>query len=85
MKDESKKMETTCQDLEFIQNREIVAAVNAETRSLGLLLICTGCDDVEATVEAFLVSEAKKEAWALCGSCARQMSQFSAVISDYSS
>ena len=73
-------MESTCADFEFVQNCEVVAAVCAEIRSLGLLVVCTGCDDVEAVVIAFLVSDATKEAWPLCGSCARQVSQLGVLM-----
>jgi hypothetical protein len=73
-------MENTCLDVEFIQNRDIVSAVCAEIRSLGLLLICTGCDDIEAVIMAFLVSETKKEAWPLCGSCAQKVSRLGEIV-----
>ena len=73
-------MESMCLDFEFIQNFEIVASVCAELRSLGLLVVCTGCDDIEALVIAFLVSEPKKEAWPLCGSCARHVSQLGVLM-----
>ena len=69
-------MESAYLDFEFIQNREIVAAVCAEIRALGLLVICDGCDHIEAGVAGFLLSEARKEAWPLCVSCARKLGQF---------
>ena len=58
---------------ELIQNREIVAAVWAEVGTLGQLLVCHGCDDVEAVIVAFLVDEQSEQAWALCGSCVRAL------------
>ena len=73
-------MENTCLDLEFIQNRDTVAAVCAEIRSLGLLVICTACDHIEAVIMAFLVSETKKEAWPLCGSCAQKVSRLGEIV-----
>jgi hypothetical protein len=73
-------MESMYLDFEFIQNCEIVANVCAELRSLGFVVVCTGGDDIEAVVIAFLVSEAKKEAWPLCGSCARQVSQLGVLM-----
>src|SRR5690349_13568445 len=63
LSEESGKMESMCLDFEFIQNCGIVANVCAELRSLGFVVVCTGCDDLEAVFIAFLVSEAKKEAW----------------------
>jgi lipid-binding SYLF domain-containing protein len=53
-----------CLDLELIQNREIVTVVYAETSSLGQLLICHGCGDVEAVIVGFLVDEQSEQAWA---------------------
>jgi hypothetical protein len=56
-------------DLELVQNREIVAAIRGAISSQGRLLICHGCDDVEAVIVGFLVHEQSEQAWALCGSC----------------
>ena len=73
-------MESPCLEFEFIQNREIVAAVCAEVRSLGLSIVCNGCDDIEAAVVALLVSELRKVAWPLCESCARKVSELGFMI-----
>ena len=66
-------MESEFSDLELIQNREIVTAVFAEMTLLGQLLICHGCDDVEAVIVGFLVNDRIEQAWALCGSCVRDL------------
>jgi hypothetical protein len=64
-------MENECLDLELIRNRDVITAIWLETSSLGQLLVCHGCSDVDAVIVAFLVSEESREAWALCGSCLR--------------
>jgi hypothetical protein len=56
-------------DLKLVQNREIVTAIWDSISSLGRLLICHGCNDVEAVIVGFLVHEQSEQAWALCGSC----------------
>jgi len=60
-------------DLELVDDREIVAALAAETSSFGRLLICHGCGDVEALIVAFLVLEQEEKAWPLCGRCVRML------------
>jgi hypothetical protein len=66
-------MKSEFPDIELIQNRGIVTAVFAEMSSLGQLLICHGCDDVEAVIVGFLVLEQSEQAFALCGSCVRKL------------
>jgi hypothetical protein len=53
--------------------------VYAETSSLGQLLICHGCGDVEAVIVGFLVHEQSEKAWALCGLCVQQMPLYGAI------
>jgi hypothetical protein len=72
-------MKCECLDLEWIQDRDIVTAVCAEVSSLGQLLICHGCNDVEALVVGLLVHEQSEQAWALCGPCVRKL-PFSGAI-----
>ena len=72
-------MRYECLNLELIQNREIVTGVYAETSSLGQLLICHGCGDVEAVIVGFLVHEQSEKAWALCGLCVQQMPLYGAI------
>jgi hypothetical protein len=60
-------------DLTLVQNREIVRAIWGATSSLGRLLICHGCDDVEAVIVGFLVDKQSEQAWPLCGSCVRNL------------
>ena len=67
-------------DLELVQNREVVAALWTAISSMGQLLICHGCGDVEAMIEGFLVHEQSEQAWALCGLCVRNLPSRSAII-----
>jgi len=62
-----------CVDLELVEDREIVAAVSAQMGSVGRLLICYGCGDVEALIVGFLVREQEEKAWPLCGRCMRML------------
>jgi hypothetical protein len=72
-------MEREFPGLELIQNREIVTAVFAEMSSLGQLLICHGCDDLEAVIMGFLVLDQSEQAWALCGSCVRKLHLYGVI------
>jgi hypothetical protein len=60
-------------DLELIRDSEIVTAVCAEIISIGRILICEGCGDVDALIIAFLVFSRAEEAWPLCGTCLRKL------------
>ena len=62
-------MRSEFRSLDLIQNREIATAIFIEMSSVGQLLICHGCDDVEAVIVAFLVHEQREQAWALSGTC----------------
>ena len=73
-------MENNYTDLEFIESCELVAALCTDIRSLGLVAVCNCCDDLDAVVVAFAVSEASKQAWPLCASYLRKVSQLDAVI-----
>jgi len=73
-------VESECLEMELIQNDELVAAVRAEISSLGLLLICDGCDDLEALIAGFLASEQNEQAWPLCRSCIRKLSPYQDVM-----
>ena len=64
--------------LDLIQNREIATAIFIEMSSLGQLLICHGCDDVEAVIVGFLVHDQSEQAWALCGSCVENLPLYGA-------
>ncbi len=66
-------------DLELIQNPELVTALWTAISSLGQLLICHGCGDVEAVVVGFLIHEQSEQAWALCGSCLRNLPPHGAI------
>ena len=62
-------MKSEVLSLYLIQNREIATKIFVEMSCLGQLLICHGCDDVEALIVACLVHEQREQAWALCGTC----------------
>jgi len=66
-------------NVELIQNREIVTALAAVVGARGQLLICHGCDDLEALIVGFLVDDQSEQAWALCGSCLRDLPAYSAI------
>ena len=72
-------MRSEFSEIELIQNREIVTAVFAEMSSLGWLLICHGCDDVEAVIVGFLVLDQSEQGWALCGPCVRKLLTYGAI------
>ena len=72
-------MKSEFSDIELIQDREIVTAVLVEMSSLGQLLICHGCDDVEAVIVGFLVLDQSERALALCGSCIRKLHLYGAI------
>jgi hypothetical protein len=72
-------MKSESLDLELIQNPEVVAWVCAKISALGQLLMCHGCDDVEAVIVGFLVFEQSEQAWALCGSCVQNHPLYGAI------
>jgi hypothetical protein len=72
-------MKSAFGDLELILNREVVSAIFAQVNSLGRLLICDGCGDVEAVIMGFLVLDRIEQAWALCGACVRRIPLFSTM------
>jgi hypothetical protein len=48
-------------DLELLDDSETVAAICAELNSMGKVLVCYGCGDVEALIVGFLVLDHKKQ------------------------
>ena len=60
-------------DVALIDNDAAVAAISAEVRAIGSLLICNGCGDVEALIAGILVIDEIEEAWMLCGACLRRL------------
>ncbi len=66
-------------DLGLIRDSELVAAVCAEMTSIGRILICQRCSDVEALIIAFLVFEHNEQAWPLCGRCVRKLPHHGAI------
>jgi hypothetical protein len=60
-------------DVAFIRDAVTVAAISAEVRANGSLLICNGCGDVEALIAGILVIDDAEEAWMLCGPCVRKL------------
>lgn len=67
-------------DVGLLRDAETVAAIGAEIRASGRLLICHGCRDVEALITGLLVPAGDKEAWALCGACMGKLPIFGAVV-----
>ena len=51
----------------------LVAAICAKLKSIGQLLVCYRCGDIEALIVSFLVLDHKEQAWALCGKCKRKL------------
>ena len=72
-------MKCQCPNIEWIQNRDLITQVWAQLSSLGQLLICHGCGDVEALIVGFLVHEQCEQAWALCGPCVRKVPAYGAI------
>jgi hypothetical protein len=72
-------LKSECQDLELIENREILTEVCIQVTSLGQVLICHSCDDIEEVIVGFLVHGQSEQAWALCGSCLRKLSSYGAI------
>jgi len=66
-------MKSDLVDLELVDDSETVAAICAELNSMGQVLVCYGCGDVEALIVGFLVLDHKEQAWALCGKCRRRL------------
>jgi hypothetical protein len=72
-------MKSEFSGFELIQNCETVNTVFAEISSLGQLLICHGCNDVEAVIVAFLIRDQSEQAWALSGSCLQKFPLYGAI------
>jgi hypothetical protein len=62
-------MKSDLVDIALIRDLEIVAAICADIRSGGRLLICHGCADIEALIMGFVVLDNGDQAFALCGAC----------------
>jgi hypothetical protein len=67
-------------DIGLVRDAEMVAAICAEIRAGGKMLVCHGCGDVEALITGFLVLADDEEAWALCGSCLCKLPLFGSVV-----
>ena len=63
-----------------MRDAETVAAICADIRSSGALLVCHGCGDIEALIAGFLVLADNEEAWSLCGACLRKLPLSGAVV-----
>lgn len=57
----------------LVRDMETIAAICADIRVAGKLLVCHGCGDLEALIAGFLVLADDEEAWALCGACLRRL------------
>ena len=66
-------MESRLIEGSLIRDRSILTTLNAHLGSVGSVLICNGCCDLEAPVVALLVIERDQEVWPLCGECLRQL------------
>ena len=66
-------MKSELVDLELVDDCETVAAICAKLKSIGQLLVCYRCGDIEALIVSFLVLDHKEQAWALCGKCKRKL------------
>jgi hypothetical protein len=60
-------------DVKLIHDHSTLTALSAELNSLGGVLICNGCHDVEALVTGIIVFEQDEEAWPFCGECLRRL------------
>jgi hypothetical protein len=67
-------------DLELIQDSDLLAEIAAEMVSVGRVLICEGCRDVEALITGFLVFESREQAWPLCGDCISLLSPLHIMV-----
>lgn len=67
-------------DIGLIQDSSTLNALNTECSSLGALLVCSGCCDLEALIEGVLMIEQAEEAWPLCGECLRRLPLAGAIV-----
>jgi hypothetical protein len=74
------RMKADLIDVGLVSDADMVAAICAEIRSGGRLLVCHGCGDIEALIAGFLVLADDEEAWALCGPCLRKLPLSGAVV-----
>lgn len=73
-------MDSRLMEASLIRDHSILATLNAQFDSLGSVLICNGCCDLEALIVALLVIEETQEAWPLCGECLRQLSPVGQIV-----
>lgn len=66
--------------IELIEDASSVAALSAEVRSKGQMLVCRRCMDASEIITGVLVIDATDEHWALCGPCWREMPQGSHIV-----
>lgn len=57
----------------LISDNSILAAVSADFRSLGGMMICNGCGDLDTPIVALLVIEQDEEVWPFCGECLQRL------------
>jgi len=67
------RMETEFLDFDLIRDAEFIAEVCAEAASLGWILICQRCANIEALITVFLVCDRDEQAWPLCEVCLREL------------
>jgi len=73
-------MDSRLIEVNLIRDRSILTTLNAHFGSIGSVLICNGCCDLEASIVALLVIEETQEAWPLCGECLRQLSPIGQIV-----
>jgi hypothetical protein len=66
--------------LKVINDLELVGSVCADLNSIGRMLICERCGDIEALIIAFLMFEYDQQAWPLCGPCLRELTRVGAPV-----
>ena len=60
-------------DVRLICDAVALTAICQEVGSSGALLVCNRCRNIEAPIAGILVIEKDMEAWALCGTCIREL------------
>jgi hypothetical protein len=67
-------------DVNLISDNPTMAALTTELSSLGGIMICDGCGDIEAPIAGLLVIEQDEEAWPLCGKCLQRLPLAGSVV-----
>lgn len=67
-------------DVCLIRDNSTLNALTTEVGSIGQLMVCCGCRDLEARIEGVLMIEQEEEAWPLCGECLRRLPLAGAIV-----